>query len=174
MARRKMDLEAIHDITRRYSPLDQMIREFFSSSNATAPSARLEVGFGTAVADASFEGLDCFTADGVTSRLRSRDGKMEARQLTRLLSYDRRLRRLGTHSWAPGPPGTPKDVLGKGAFGRRATDFALVIHREWFKAGTMPAGLPSVEAAPAGLERAELEIFIFGKSGAPTTWTAPK
>ena len=167
-----MDIEGLHDITRRYSPLDRMVRAFFSSSDA-AP-AKLEVRFGTAVADESFERLVCCTADGESSRLRSRDGTLEGRQLALLLSYDGKHHRIGTHAWSPGPPGTPKDVLGKGAFGARAADFALVMHREWFRAGTVPVGLPALGAVPPGMARAELEIRMFGRSGAPSIWAAPR
>ena len=168
-----MHLEAFHEIIKRYSPLEQMVRAFFSCADAAAP-AKLEVSFGTGVADASFENLPCCTADGGNTRIRSRDGRMEWRQLVLLISYDSRHLRLGAHAWQSGPPGSPADVLGKGAFGKKATDFALVIHREWFGPGTVPVGLPAMETAPAGLERAELEILIYGRSGVPSAWTVRK
>ena len=167
-----MDHETLDSITRRYSPLDKLLRAVSSSVDAAGPAAKLQVSFGTGVADASFERLFCCTADGDASTLRSHDGKMEGRQMTFLLSYDRDHRCLGVHAWPCGSPGTPKDVLGKGAFGRKARDFALVTHREWFRAGELPVGVPAVEKAPAGIARAELEIFIFGRSGAPTMWPA--
>jgi len=169
-----MDIDALLDITRRYSPLDRMVSAFFSSSNDGVPAGKMTVSLGTAMADEAFERLVCCTADGKTSRLRSRDRRMEGRQLALLLSYDAKHRRLGAHAWDPGPPGSPKDVLGRGAFGKRAADFALVIHREWFKPGCVPIGIPDMKTAPSGLERAELEIHIFGRTGTPSTWNGPR
>lgn len=80
-----MDLEALKDIIRRYSSLDQMVSVVFWSSN-TASLPKTEVRFGTAVSNESFARMACCTANGMDSQLRSRDAKLEGQQVMLLLS----------------------------------------------------------------------------------------
>ena len=149
--RRNMDSEAFDTITRNYTPLDLMVRSISSSLREASPRARLRISLDSA-AGPSLEKLPCLSAD----RLHNLDQTLEARQAMLLLGYGHRLRPVGIHRWAAGCRGTLGETLESDPVDRSAVEFALVTHREWFKPGTMPHGLPKTESAHPGLDPHQL------------------
>jgi hypothetical protein len=166
-----MDHKAFEKILNRYYPLAETLVGIWSSLREANPDVELKVEIATGMADSAFLERNCFSIDGVSSQFHSVAAKREARQLTQLFAYDARLRLLGTYQWTPDTlGGTPGQALGAGRIDAKATDFAILTHREWFEQWKVPPGLPNPKTVPQGVLAAELEIEIYARTGVPSLW----
>lgn len=161
-----MHQHEVEDLLRRYTPLDLTVRNTAASFCFANPDRRLEVALTGRMVDGEFLRRTCLSADGAAAVIASRDRKLEGRQLERIYAFDGDGILLGVHEWEPGDPGTPGALLAAGRFSQ-AVDYALLTHREWLEAGSVPAGVPEAGSAYTSTRRAELEITIFGGNGVP-------
>jgi hypothetical protein len=162
-----MDFHDIEQILQRYTPLDLAVQNTAGSFCMANPSLRLEVTLCGGVVDPAFLRRMFLTADGQTKIIADKDGKLEARQVERIYAFDRDGTLLGAHQWATGELGTPADLIELGRFSQ-AVDYAILTHREWFGAGTVPVGIPEAVSSYTNTLRAELEITIYGGTAVPS------
>ncbi len=167
-----MDRETFESIIRRYPSLAETLERISSSLREANPTAKLKVGLSAQLADCAFMELPCWSLDGSTSRIRIVDGRREARHSMRLLAYDKRQGLLGTYLWRPERPGTPSEALEGGRIVGKAVDYAIITHREWFRRGRVPRGIPEAREAPGGILEVEVEIALYGTTGVPSAWIA--
>lgn len=165
-----MDRDAFESIILRYESLAETLERISSSLRKANPRAKLKASLRSEQAGCAFMELPCWSLDGAASTIRIVDRKRESRHATRLLAFDRRHRLLGVYLWRPGKPGTPSQTLGSGRIVKKAVDYAIVTHREWFRRGSVPAGIPSADVAPRGVLEAEVQIGLYGTCGVPSTW----
>jgi hypothetical protein len=168
-----MDRDAFESIILRYESLAETLKRISSSLRKANPKAKLKASLRSELAGCAFMEMPCWSLDGATSRIRIVDGSRESRHATRLLAFDRRHRLLGDYLWRPGKPGSPSQALGSGRIVKKAVDYAIVTHREWFKRGSVPSGIPDADVAHRDVLGAEVEIGLYGTSGVPSTWFAP-
>jgi hypothetical protein len=166
-----MEQDAFKNIIRHYHPLAEVIDRISKSLREANRNAKLKVSFSVRLADPMFMEAVCRSIDGVDAILRSSDGKREARQSARLLAYDPQHDLLGIYQWPPGKPGTPARALRTGSIASQAADYIVIIHREWFRRGNMPPGIPHPDSVPSRILGAEVYVGIFGKAGVPSLWS---
>ena len=165
-----MEFHDIEQILQRYTPLDLAVRNTAGSFCMANPGLRLEVTLSGGLVDPAFLQRMSLTVDGETAVVVSKDGTLEARQVERIYAFDGDGILLGAHQWDTGEPGTPADLLALGRFSQ-AVDYAILTHREWFQAGTVPVGIPEAVSAYSNTLRSELEITIYSGTALPSPWS---
>lgn len=163
-----MEREIFHSIINTNPELAKTLEQISSSLSEAKTDARLRVQFAVERDESRFMTALFGDVDGIHRVCRSTDGKREARQSMRLLAFDKELRLLAEFLCAPGWRGTPKEVIATGDLHfSTAHSFGIMTHREGFKLGEMPPGLPDLNRVPENILISEVLLTVFGEFGIP-------